>query len=711
MPSNKPVTDSTDEAETSYLESASTTGKTEKHYEVEEPSFYKIVKNSLQGFAIFDGKHMVLANQALARMIGYPVEQILNFERRHLNEIIHENDRERIKEQLDELLAGTAASHHGVYQFYHQDGHLVWLEAFATIVEYKGSTAVQIALIDVTKRVEIEAAEKEQRLWFEALAKSAAVINKTLNLQEVFANLLKHISGVIHFDFADIMLIEKGQVQIAYYFQGKLEKSHEKQLKQLTLELREIPNLWQMYQTHQSVVIEQIDDYPDWVNFEQLGPLNNLYTSYVGAPILVDNEPIGFINLNRSKKSRPFTQENAAYLQAFADQAAIAIKNSKLFTELERLNESLEEAVETATDAQRKVTQRVQTILDNSPDPILLLDKSGAIEEANPAFFNTFGVSESRIKGRPIESWANSSAPVWRQKVEITLANEQVERFETSISLPGKSEKVDVAIALSPIKTNELIGVVCLVRDVSALKEIERIKDQFVSNVSHELRSPITSVQLNLQLLLNKPHNMHQYAERIEREVKRLSDLVESLLYLSRLSQKQIVRKDTPLNINQLVKLFVHDRLPLAVSARKTLVMDLNPSLPEIFADSKQVEQVLSIFLTNALNYTPPESVITIHTERKSTGTDEWVGFAVGDTGPGIHPNEQNNLFKRFFRGQEGQRSPYPGTGLGLSIAEEIVLQHNGRIEVESSGQPGEGAIFRVWLPLTPTSPTFAPED
>jgi signal transduction histidine kinase len=110
--------------------------------------------------------------------------------------------------------------------------------------------------------------------------------------------------------------------------------------------------------------------------------------------------------------------------------------------------------------------------------------------------------------------------------------------------------------------------------------------------------------------------------------------------------------------------------------------------------------QVLSILLTNALNYTPDGGKVTIRVEMREEDGRSWGGFSVSDTGPGIPPEEQPRVFTRFFRGQSAHSTKVSGTGLGLAIAKEIVDRHRGQIEVDSTGIPGEGTTFRVWLPL-----------
>jgi signal transduction histidine kinase len=113
------------------------------------------------------------------------------------------------------------------------------------------------------------------------------------------------------------------------------------------------------------------------------------------------------------------------------------------------------------------------------------------------------------------------------------------------------------------------------------------------------------------------------------------------------------------------------------------------------------LERVLSVLLTNAINYTPAGGRIEVHTHVRCTSEKHWAGFSVSDTGLGISPDEQSHLFERFYRGKAARESGAPGTGLGLATAQEIVERHEGRLEVESEGVPGEGATFTVWLPVS----------
>ncbi|MCX6028322.1 MAG: ATP-binding protein [Chloroflexi bacterium] len=249
------------------------------------------------------------------------------------------------------------------------------------------------------------------------------------------------------------------------------------------------------------------------------------------------------------------------------------------------------------------------------------------------------------------------------------------------------------------------------------LKELDRFKSSFVSDVSHELRQPLTNIKTYLYLLdRGKPEKRAGYLATLQRETDLLQQLIEDLLHLSRIDLGKAQPVLAPLDINRLVGTLVEDRGPLAAEHDLALHTALAPDLPAVMADAKMVTQVLTNLLANAMNYTPRGGTIVVSTaarqdgggagERGSRGDTQhaarntptgWVTFSVSDTGPGIAAEEQTRIFERFYRGEAARVSRAPGTGLGLAICQELIRRHKGKITLES--QIGQGSTFTVWLP------------
>ena len=229
-------------------------------------------------------------------------------------------------------------------------------------------------------------------------------------------------------------------------------------------------------------------------------------------------------------------------------------------------------------------------------------------------------------------------------------------------------------------REGELFGVVSTIRDISALKQVERMKDAFVSNVSHELRTPITSLKLNHSLLEMNPNRSAVYLERMGREIDRLNELIEDLLRLSRLEQGKVELHLEQVSLGVIAGEYAKDRMPLANDRKISLFLEDNAKSDLIFGDPGLVGQALSVLLTNALNYTPPGGQIMVCTIAGEVDGEYRVGIEVSDTGPGIVEEDLPLIFQRFFRGKTGLESRAPGTGLGLAIAagdHERTPRHN----------------------------------
>jgi PAS domain S-box-containing protein len=229
------------------------------------------------------------------------------------------------------------------------------------------------------------------------------------------------------------------------------------------------------------------------------------------------------------------------------------------------------------------------------------------------------------------------------------------------------------------------------------LKELDRLKDRFVSNVSHELRTPLANIKLYGTLLKRgKPERFTQYLEILGRETTRLERRVEDLLELSRLDIGTATITLSLIDVNLLIEHLIADRENWITDQGMSLHVELASNLPPALSDPLRLEQVLTNLLANAVNYTPKGGAITVRTGLRAEDRLQWVTFTVEDTGPGIAAEEVPHLFERFYRGTVGRKSGTSGSGLGLAICKELIDRLGGRITVDS--EPGHGARFSVWL-------------
>ncbi|MCB0033816.1 MAG: PAS domain S-box protein [Anaerolineales bacterium] len=231
------------------------------------------------------------------------------------------------------------------------------------------------------------------------------------------------------------------------------------------------------------------------------------------------------------------------------------------------------------------------------------------------------------------------------------------------------------------------------------LQELSRAKNQFIGNISHELKTPLTSVKLYLHLLEARPEKAPYYREALNRETDRLTNLVDNLLSISRLDRQTQEVDLQPLILDQLVQQFVADREQTV--QEKQLKIDFytktkNPAVVE--ADERLLIQALGFVFTNALNYTSAQGHITVVVQPRLREDKAGFSIHVVDNGYGFTAEEAERLFERFYRGSAARQMKIPGTGLGLAIAAEIIDRHHGRIMARSDGL-NQGAEFEIWLP------------
>ena len=275
----------------------------------------------------------------------------------------------------------------------------------------------------------------------------------------------------------------------------------------------------------------------------------------------------------------------------------------------------------------------------------------------------------------------------------IAMVAEEVELALTKIRLHGRLQAY----------ANELEDRVqertqALAAANEQLKSLDILKSKFVSDVSHELRNPITNLTLYLELLeFAKPEKQPKYFSILRNQVRRLSSLVEEILTLSRLESQTHHHLFQPIDFNYLIQQVIVAHKPRAQNKQVKLHFAPTTPLPPIWGEPNQITQIVTNLLDNALNYSA-EGIITVTTELQQSEANGEIILTVSDSGMGIAKEDLPYIFDRFYRGSHIDRDKMVGTGLGLSIVNEIVALHNGRISVSSS--PNQGSTFTVALPV-----------
>ncbi|MFN7210579.1 MAG: sensor histidine kinase, partial [Aggregatilineales bacterium] len=380
-----------------------------------------------------------------------------------------------------------------------------------------------------------------------------------------------------------------------------------------------------------------------------------------------------------------------------AYQTAVALDRANLIEAVRAQNALLEERVQQRTREISAAQERTTAILFASGESLIVFDQNGKVELVNAAFEEQHGYSTA--EARQLSSLELLGFDVFELIQEAQTSEGVAKRvWRGERRVPRRdAEPYEAAITLSrvPNATGETIGVVVSLRDISYLKEVARMKAQFISNVSHELRTPLANLKLYLHLLQKgSAERRDHYLATMQRESERLSALIEDLLTLSRLDSEHTTVDLLPTDLNALIGNLVTDRQALAEQRGLELRYTPSPSPATALLDAKLIVQAVGNLISNAMNYTPSGGTICVSVRREA----REALICVADSGLGIAPEEQARLFERFYRGSAAQRTGAAGTGLGMAIVQEIVAKHGGRIAFES--ELDKGTTFYLRLPL-----------
>ncbi|MCB0030633.1 MAG: HAMP domain-containing histidine kinase, partial [Anaerolineales bacterium] len=239
------------------------------------------------------------------------------------------------------------------------------------------------------------------------------------------------------------------------------------------------------------------------------------------------------------------------------------------------------------------------------------------------------------------------------------------------------------------------------------LQDLDRLKSKFVSDVTHELRTPITNMGLYMELLATgRPEKRAKYTDVLSRQIERLGTLVQDILSLSRLDMGKI---DTgtfrDFSLNKIVEQAAAPATARATEAGLQIEFELGATLPTAYGEPNQMAQVVNNLLDNAVMYTR-EGTILVRTWSEMPDGHPLLFLSVTDNGAGIPEDELPLIFDRFYRGTNAGQTAIPGSGLGLAIVKEIVDLHKGMVTV--SNNPVRGCTFTVCFPATPDLPIAA---
>jgi len=367
----------------------------------------------------------------------------------------------------------------------------------------------------------------------------------------------------------------------------------------------------------------------------------------------------------------------------------------------------------TVVDKSLRYTRALQDITDSKSrlgvmvnrltNGVMTTDSEKRIVQVNPAFLHMIGYHGEAVVGKGIEGIIENEEIKESIDKALNMPPEITREIinEITVSGPKGSEEKIYSAGCAPFRgrTSENLGTITVLHDITALKQMDQMKSDFVSMVSHEVRSPMNSLLMQLKIISDGlagdvTDKQKEILQRASEKILNLNNLVSELLDLSKIESGLIAHEKEQMDITELLTEQYAFHSPYAAEKNINIHLNLAENLPLLFANRWNMEEVFANLITNAIKYSPDNSSITV----SASTENDYMKIEVSDTGFGISEEYLEQIFTRFFRVKDEKSRTIQGTGLGLSIVKSIIDSHHGKISVKSA--PGEGTTFTVLLPL-----------
>jgi signal transduction histidine kinase len=602
---------------------------------------------------------------------------------------------------------------------------------------------LQESYADLEKKVEQRTAELSESLEQQtAISEILRVISNSPNdLRPVLNSVAENAARICEAQYTDIFIIEDDVLRVVAGF-GEIGRPVDEPfpLDRSTIVGRSVMD-------RQPVHVEDVQQAGDeFARGRELAKRFGHHTT-LAVPLIREGHALGAIAIRRTDV-RPFEQKHITLLSTFADQAAIAIENVRLFEAEQQRTRELSESLEqqTATAEVLKIISRstfdLQLVLNTLVESVARLCDADMVSIRRPKALGFLHVATRGVpreyseymQNHPIEAGRGTVAgrvllegkPVHVADVqtdpEYTMtAISQRAGFHTFLGVPLMREGNPIGIiilgrtAVRPFADKQIElattfadQAVIAIENVRLFEEIQeksrqveeasKHKSQFLANMSHELRTPLNAILGYAELVLDgiygdAPEKMRNVLERIQTNGKHLLGLINDVLDLSKIEAGQLVLSLNDYSIKDMMQGVYVAVEPLAGNKKLNFKLEVPPDLPPARGDERRLSQVLLNLVGNAIKFTDTGEVAI----KASTANGSYT-VAVRDTGPGIAEADQAKIFEEFQQSESTHTKAKGGTGLGLAIAKRIVEMHGGRLWVEST--LGDGATFFFTVPL-----------
>jgi signal transduction histidine kinase len=414
-------------------------------------------------------------------------------------------------------------------------------------------------------------------------------------------------------------------------------------------------------------IVPDVSEDPD---YEKIVPNTRSQFSF---PLTREDRVIAVLSME-SPELDAFTEANIDFVQRLAARAAVAVDNARLF------------------DATRRERQKLELILSNIADAVIVIGPEGKLVLVNQAALATFKLPPKHdYTGRLFTEVFEKSAllPLYERASGL---NQRL--IEELLLADGHTLHTSLVPA-------EQVGWVIVTHDVTPFKETDKLKNELLATTSHDLKNPLSTIMgyADLIAMTNRLNDQGQeYMRRVHGAVAHMRQLIDDLLDMARI-ESGINLRYTDVNLRFLLESLILSFKPQLEEKSMTLELNIPPDLPPLSADEGRLSQILTNLIGNAIKYTPQDGHVWVRAET----SEDTVQIVIQDDGLGISPEDQAQVFARFYRVRTAETEAIDGTGLGLAIVKSLVELHGGRVSLES--HLGKGSTFHVSLPLN------APEE
>jgi len=569
----------------------------------------------------------------------------------------------------------------------------------------------------------------------------STALNSSLDAYEVLNMIVQHLVEFSGVDYGSVVILERdGQ-------HGRIIAEHPiHPLADVRLSLPRLPQVQRTLELGIPYAVEDAINHPLLEPFQEHASSLEI-RSLLLVPLVAQSEMIGILLLASLGQPRTFSDEEMEICQTVASQAAVAVANARYLQNIQQQRRALTRKSQELTEESSKL----DAILNNIADGLVVTDPTGHIISSNPIFREMASLPMVRsLRGRLLAE----SFPVASLQPLVAQALEEPDQvFTENLELPDGRVLRTSATALrisppilEPEKGEQIAGVVTILRDITHEVEVDRMKTDFISAVSHELRSPLTAI-LGFASLIQRdfrrwiaPHvdadeKVRRVADRIldnlaivENESERLTRLINDMLDIAKIEAGRMEWHMDEIDLTKVIQSAVVATTALAEEKGLSIRVYLPPeSLPPVWGHQDRLTQVMTNLLSNAIKFTEQGQVEvrgwkldvrgeTLYSSGPSPfpysptpanmlaslqfSEGEWVVVSVSDTGIGIQAKQVSRIFEKFTQVGNTLTGKPPGTGLGLSICKGIIEYHRGHIWAES--KPNKGSIFSFALPVGP---------